>query len=203
MSEIANPVVYMVGGLPRTGKSILSQRIKSHVGCGGFETDHMRALFSADLHSAVGFDSGAEIALVAKQAAPYIHKLMEFVIGSGHDFLIEGELVTPKLVIKSPHRAHIRSHFLGISDPDLAFDNIRNNSSPNDWAAKVSDEQLAAILEKYVARSTKIGRLCTKYGLDYTDVTQNFVEAHEAAFAKITSQPEGIIIARAESLHNV
>lgn len=69
MSE-AEPSIYIVGGLPRTGKSTAAERLSHDLRIGSMETDHIRMLFNPTLTSKIRSGSGIDIQKVTKNYDP-------------------------------------------------------------------------------------------------------------------------------------
>ena len=187
MNEAISPTIYLIGGVPRTGKTTLAEKVQRTEGISGLELDHVRALFNAQPESPVSYAAKANISLVAKQFRPYLEHLVEHLVRSDTDFVINGEIVTPAFADSSQYNTNIRSCFLGISDADASFDNIRRYASGNDWTQNIHDDYLHRILEKYVRRSEKTSRKCAEYGIRYFDVSASFRAAHQQAFNYLMS----------------
>lgn len=182
MSEY-DSVMYIVGGLPRTGKTTVANRLAHTRRIGAMETDHVRMLFKPTSTSKIGSDSGAEIPVVTKKLRPRLESVIESLMTADVSFVINGECVDPNMVAESPFRQRIKSCFMGLNDAQAAHDRIRSVADPNDWAMHKTDEELERILQKYAVRSRELGKTCARLALPYIDASRNFLLAHEQAYA--------------------
>jgi hypothetical protein len=187
MAETIHSTIYLIGGVPRTGKTTLAEKIQQSQGISGLELDHVRALFDAQPESPISYAAKASIALVTKQFRPYLEHLMTHLVGSTNNFVINGEIVAPSFVATSSHSMNIRSCFLGISDAQASFENVRTFAGDNDWTQQIPDDSLHKILDKYVRRSEKTSQKCNEYGIRYFDVSSSFSAAHQQAFDYLLS----------------
>ena len=182
MGELTNPTIYIIGGVPRTGKTTLAERLQHELHITGTELDHLRALFNADGASTISYDSGANIHLVTKQLSPYLEHLYAHLVGSRASHVINGEVISPSSLEKSAYFEYMRPCFMGISDAETTLENVRLHQSDSDWTASMPDDRLRYLFDKYVRRSEKISRQCAEIGIRYFDVTVDFLAAHGRAF---------------------
>jgi hypothetical protein len=188
--DTAEPAIYVIGGLPRTGKTSLCTRLGQTLGVNYFETDHLRAMFDADPASRLGYSAGTKIKTVTRLLRPYLEQLIDCHAMNGLSWAVNGEAIQPAMVGTSPHAAMIRSCFLGLSDPEQSFANIREHATERDWTRNLPDDQLRNILDKYARRSGKLSAQCAEWNLPYFDVTNDFTGAHAQAYIALT-QPGG------------
>ena len=177
--------IYVVGGLPRTGKTTVCERLSHDIRIGAMETDHVRRLFCPTPTSKIGTHSGADIPTVTRKMRPRLESLIDSLVTSGTSFALNGECIDPYMVSESPYRNHIASCFMGLNDPDAAFDRIRTIADPRDWAMQQTDEALRRILEKYAQRSRALGELCMSLELPYIDASTDFAHAQEEAYSAL------------------
>lgn len=185
------PSVYIVGGLPRTGKSTVADRLARDLRISSMETDHIRMLFRATPTSKIRSDSNLDIAVVTKKLRPRLDCLIESIINGGSSIVINGECIDPHMITESPFRDQIRGCFIGLDDAGQAYDRIRSKTTPNDWTLHTSDDDLKDILNKYARRSQALAKTCLELGLPYFDASNDFMETHEKAYELMTqSDPE-------------
>jgi hypothetical protein len=178
--------IYIIGGLPRTGKTTLANRLTGALAIGGMETDHIRILFEPTLSSKIRFGSNAPIETVTAKLKPRLQSLIKALAEQSTSFVLNGECIDPHMVASSPYGDRLKACFLGLDDPDAAMDRIREVNDPADWASRKSDPELSAILEKYAVRSERLRGVTSELGIPYLDASQNFLEAHSLAFRLLT-----------------
>lgn len=182
MSE-KTPLVYVIGGLPRTGKTTVAERFAHDIRAGSIETDHIRILFNPTPTSKIRVGSSADIAVVTKKMRPRLECLLESLITNKTEFVLNGECIDPNMIAESPNSNQIASCFMGLNNPDLAFERIREVADPKDWAMTKSDEELRHILAKYAMRSQALGAACLRLNLPYVDASSDFIAAHEYVYS--------------------
>jgi 2-phosphoglycerate kinase len=185
MSE-KEPSVYIIGGLPRTGKSTVAERLAHDLHTGSMETDHIRMLFKPTPTSKIRSDSGVDIEVVTKKLRPRLESLIESLIQGGASLVLNGECIDPHMIAESPYREQINGCFMGLENPESAFSRIRAVATPNDWTLRQSDENLKIILEKYAIRSRALGKACLELNLPYVDASEDFMNAHEQAYTLLS-----------------
>ena len=180
MAEVENSI-FIVGGLPRTGKTLLNQRLTYEVGVEGLDTDTVRRMFNANPVSPISFIANSNLKLCAHAMRPYLEALIDEVAGSSHGFVLSGEMIQPSMVSQSIHYENIRACFLGLNDPKAAYERIRGRDDPLDWAAQLDPQYLEVLLGIYAKRSEKLMRKCGELGLRYFDSSQDVLVAQNAA----------------------
>ena len=71
MAEVENSI-FIIGGLPRTGKTLLNQRLTYEVGVEGLDTDTVRRMFNANPVSPISFIANSNLKLCAHAMRPYL-----------------------------------------------------------------------------------------------------------------------------------
>lgn len=186
-----DPTLYIIGGLPRTGKTTVGGHLARDLGISNLETDHIRVLFKPTLSSKLRPSPTTPIDVVTRKLRPRLECLIESLVENRTDMVINGECIDPHMIAESPYRGNIRSCFMGLDDPEATFDRIRRVGDPRDWAMEKTDEELKRILEKYAARSLALGSLCVSLEIPYIDASQDFLQAHEDTYAILSNKKIG------------
>jgi hypothetical protein len=115
-------MIYLVGGAPRAGKSILSQQVATQLRIGWVSTDLLAELLrlSKDEHVPTEWNAAPEATTsFAEWFFPYLEHVIWSVSSSAENYLIEGVGFLPTQVIKLSEKYPIRSVFLGCSQMTL------------------------------------------------------------------------------------
>lgn len=187
MAEVENSI-FIIGGLPRTGKTLLSQRLTYEMGVEGLDTDTVRRIFNADPTSPIGFIANPNLKLCAHAMRPYLEALIDEMSGSQHGFVLSGEMILPSMVAESVHYENIRACFLGINNPKAAYERIRGRDDPLDWAAQLDPQYLEVLLGIYAKRSEKLMRKCGELGLRYFDSSHDVLATQNEAHRYLTEE---------------
>jgi adenylate kinase family enzyme len=164
-------MVYIIGGLPHSGKKLLGKYLSKQYGIPGFDTDLLRHMFNANPTSKIGFISNSSVELVTQELWPYIDHLILSQINIEEDFYISGEVLSPKLVSKYIGFKNCQICFMGYSDIQAKFRNLRQYALRNDWTRRLTDQQLIDVLTQYQERSLAIQAECEEVGIKYFDTS--------------------------------
>jgi hypothetical protein len=111
-------MLYMIGGAPRSGKTILAQRFATRQGTGWISTDLLLELLRLGGAQGAKTDWNADPQAIAQDAAwffPYLQRFMKGIRSQGMDFLIERVDFLPSQVDTLAKDGLIRAVFLGCS----------------------------------------------------------------------------------------
>jgi len=115
-------MIYIVGGAPRSGKSILGQRISAKLKIGWISTDLLMDLLRVKNEEGVKTEWNAApqvIAAVAEWFFPYLERFAFGVTSTAESYLIEGVDFLPAQVAQLSAQYPIHSVFLGRSPMTL------------------------------------------------------------------------------------
>jgi 2-phosphoglycerate kinase len=163
-------MIYLIGGSPRSGKSILAKRLAKKLDIAYLSTDNIRPiampyfskkeqstrfpfesmLVKNDFEKFFKKYSGREIiAADIKEAGtiwPGVKSLIEYLLKCEMNYVIEGVHLLPSLVRKFRDNKKIKIVFLTKKDEKKIYDGFIKNRSNNDWVAdNIKDE---AVLRK-------------------------------------------------------
>lgn len=202
-------MVYLIGGAPRTGKSIIAHRLMSELTVPWISTDVLRAM----VHDLTpegerlrkfpfkGFDSNDELsALAILEMVRYqvveaqslelcLGSLVRHQIAVRDDQIIEGVHLLPehvKKMMEEPANAEqIKALFIISTDESLQLEAMRNNSSHFDWLSGASDKTYESVAGFVVAYGKWIQEECEKYQLPYFVRRGHFEEENAEILKKL------------------
>jgi len=161
-------MIYIIGGLPRTGKTLISSILIKQTGDLAIDTDDIRFMFNAKAHSPISFASGAKITRVTESLAPYIDSLVKASLHDTHDHIICGEALSPAAVAKFKDSCKIC--FLGFSDGVAQLKRVKAHQHADDWTKNLEDAHLQHTFKQYQQRSKQLQAECAEHGIDYFDM---------------------------------
>jgi hypothetical protein len=115
-------MIYLVGGAPRAGKSILGQSIAAKRNVGWISTDVLVDLLRLKNEAGVktSWDAAPEaIAAAAEWFFPYLERFVWGVSSQAENYLIEGVDFLPSQIAQLSGKYPIRAVFLGCSQMTL------------------------------------------------------------------------------------
>lgn len=171
-------MLYLIGGSPRVGKSILAQKLIQRHPMTSFSCDY---LYKLDQIRHLFKFSDADIIEKGEEFFPVLKELLEVVNERSEDSVIEGEVILPRHVYELSKVYEIRSCFLGLSEASL--DTIIKYGGFFNWPKNKSKEEVADLAEKIIARSKIIRNECAQYGLNYFDMARDYKHVQKEAIA--------------------
>ncbi len=124
--------MYLVGGAPRAGKTILAQRLSSTLNVGWVSTDLLMDLLRVTNPVGIKMEWNADPAAITAHAAwffPYLERFMWGVTSLADQYVIEGVDFLPREVAQLATQYPIRAVFLGCSRMTLErFDRFPGRS---------------------------------------------------------------------------
>jgi 2-phosphoglycerate kinase len=154
-------MLYLIGGAPRLGKSIVAKKLANENRTSWLSTDALCAM----LPNAAGMLFADE---VDRPAADIVQKLWNEAESMGHplrlfiehiapsqdELILEGVHLLPSLVrhIRDAHPAGVRSVFVLSSKRDVVLSSLRADTRANNWLRDASDgarEKMADFIVGY------------------------------------------------------
>lgn len=114
-------MIYLVGGAPRAGKSLLGQRVAARLGIGWVSTDLLVDLLRVhDKSIKAEWDAAPEAILAnANWFWPYLERFVWGVASQAEDYLVEGVAFLPAQVERLAGQYAVRAVFIGCSNMSL------------------------------------------------------------------------------------
>jgi hypothetical protein len=192
-------MLYMIGGAPRSGKTMLARRMFGEHGVPYFSIDTL----IANLASAMP-EFGMRVSDPALKRMevvwPMIRKVSSDVLRRDGDLLLEGDVLLPKHLMEFGHSTYagIKACLIGYADVDPArkLRAIREHvADGTDWTEELDDARLLNLIGELRSFSEYLRRECCHYKIPYFDGSTCFASAIRDAKVYLRSD------ARLEHLH--
>ena len=158
-------MIYLIGGSPRGGKSILARRLSKQLGISYISTDNLRPVIlpyfpKKEQASAFPFEqmfapdnreeffknyTGREMLKAdikeAKVIWPGVKGLIEYLILCRMDYIIEGFHLLPSLVHKFKNKNKLKIVYLIKQDEEKILKGFLKNTNNEDWIASYIDDK--------------------------------------------------------------
>lgn len=171
--------LYVVGGAPRVGKSVLAQRLLQQDAIPWLPTDVIRTVLRRVLPELDALDQDpVDAGLLAEFMYPHIEQAAEVCAEEAERFLIEGFEVSPSYPARlqaALEATEVRVCFLGhrsFSTDDLA--SYRGPKPQHHGASRKELDEAASWIRR---RSVELAQECRDAGLPYVDVGDEGFEA--------------------------
>lgn len=166
---------YIIGGVPRAGKSTLQKKILEQYNIPGITTDLIRDSLYETYPEHHDFKDGPDI-----YRAKGFSKLWESIIHNRRlyqdNLLIEGVNFLPETLNKFKKLDYVEIYFLiypKIAQKEL-YDRVRKYDSKHSWTAECSDEEIKNLCKVWINDSKFLKEECEKYGIKYFDTSNDF-----------------------------
>lgn len=176
-------MIYLIGGAPRVGKSIIAKKLSLATSFKVISTDDLE--ISPDHRLLPGFSGDPSentlspderVRLLVREAGflqPKIEELIKKARVNNTDLIIEGVQLLPGHVAKLAP-ADLRPIFIGSRDIKLILQGMAQNTQPNDWLKNANEVVRRQAAEFTCAFSRCIFNETTKYQMPYKERTENF-----------------------------
>jgi hypothetical protein len=180
-------MVYLAGGAPRVGKSLLAQRIAASLKIGWVSTDLLVELSRMKGDSDVPQEWNAApeaIAATGDWFFPYLERFVWGVSGMTEGYVVEGVELLPAHIAQLSMQYEIRAVFLGCSA--MTFELFERFGSTRGYAA-LPVAMRRRIAEDIPLWSEFVRREAERFGYPYVDVSGDFAARMGEAEAVLLS----------------
>lgn len=174
--------IYLIGGLPRCGKSSLSEYIliKDHMT--HTSLDILQSLLHA-VDPALGIDVDMGHEQKVEKFTPILHMLIKTLFYYNASSVVEGDAIVPLEAAVLREKYSIQSLFLG--DSSLTPELLRKRTGKNDWITEKSEAELQELTDWIVTKSLWLEKECQIYGFPYVELCTMSEEELEKARMKL------------------
>ena len=183
-------MIYLIGGVPRSGKTLLARKVAEVTGARYMSLDDLRQTLE-HIDPELGIKTGNDAELNAGRMWEPVKILIGQEVQEHGGCVIEGADLQPMLARELIHNPHIRMLFLGYGSisVDDKMTAIRAYLESKDWANSISAKKLREIVAEEIARSARFQKQCTKVGIKYFDTGSDFAAGLNKALAHLTNKP--------------
>jgi hypothetical protein len=180
-------MIYLIGGAPRTGKTILGQSISAKRNVSWISTDLLIDLLRLKNEDGVKASWNAAPEAIAASAEwffPYLERFVWGVSSQTEDYLIEGADFLPAQVTRLSAKYSIRAAFIGCSQMTLeCFDQFPGRSR---GYASLPEALRRQIVQDVPRWSNFIRQEADRLGYPYVDMAGDFTARLNEAEAIFT-----------------
>ena len=183
-------MLYLIGGSPRAGKSVLGQQVAAHLNIGWISTDLLVHLLRVNNEKGVKTEWNATphaITASAQWFFPYLQQFVWGVTSQAENYLIEGVDFLPAQVKQLADQYELRAIFLGCSQMTLdTFDQFPGRSLGYKRLPEELRRQIVADVPRW---SEFIRQECNRFNYPYIDTADSFHDQLLRAKRLLTTTP--------------
>ncbi|QBA64021.1 hypothetical protein [Muriicola soli] len=174
-------MLYIISGASRSGKTIIAKKLSAQLGIPYLSLDWIMMGFTNGLPE-FGVHDKLFPDEIAERLWNFIKAMLESMIYTDTDCVIEGEALLPELIIEllQKHPDNVKVCFLGYSEVEIdrKVNEIKKFSQlKSDWLTDKSDAYIEDHVKNMIAHSKLIKRSCTENQLKYIDTSSSFSDA--------------------------
>ena len=181
-------MIYFIGGAPRTGKTILAQRISADLRIGWISTDLLWQVLQTKKVAGTNIEWDASPAAITATAEWFFPCLERFVWGinsQAENYVIEGVAFLPEQIAQLSAKYPVRAVFLGCSKMTLErFDQFPGRSPGYSFLPEAVRRQFAQDIPTW---SEFIRQETVRFGNPYVDMSNDFQSGLDEAASLLTS----------------
>jgi hypothetical protein len=168
-------MIYLIGGAPRVGKSILSQRTAARLRIGWISTDLLVDMLRVNNSAAQKVEWNADPAAITEAAdsfMPYLERFIWGVNSMSESYIIEGVSFLPAHVAQLSEKYSVSAIFLGCSKMTLEqFDRFPGHSPGYSFLSAAQRNQIVQDVPHW---SEFIRQEAARLGYTYVDLAGDF-----------------------------
>ncbi len=183
-------MIYIISGSSRAGKTILAEKLSAKENISYFSLDWLimgftNAISEYGIHDKLFPDE------IAERAWSFLKAMIESMIWSDVNYIIEGEAILPELVIEllEKHPRKLKICFVGFTDVELEekVKDVKEHSiKEQDWLSDKSDEYIKDHVKNMITHSIRIKKSCKENRITYFDTSKHFMDVIEDAIEYLT-----------------
>jgi len=181
-------MIYLIGGAPRAGKSILCQQVSAKLKVGWISTDLLVELLRLKNEEGVKTEWNATPEAIVADAQwffPYLERFIWGVSSLAENYVVEGVDFLPGQVVQLSDKYQIRSVFLGCSQMTLeTFDQFPGRSRGYSYLPEEMRRQIVLDVPLW---SEFIRREAERFGYPYFDMIGEFPQRLDEAESLLTT----------------
>lgn len=168
-------MIYLIGGVARSGKSTVRALMLRKYGISGIDTDTVRSMIE---HAApeLGVSYLKKPRENARKMSRYLEGLVRARFFFEDDYVIEGDALLPKLIGKMIKTKKAKGAVLGMPKVDAGkkLRAIRARETRDAWTRRLNDPELLASIEELRRESLRLEKECAAWGVPFFDVSRDF-----------------------------
>ena len=160
--------IILIGGLPRCGKSTLATYLLEKHQIPYYSTDILSQVINASFPDS-GVDVNAPLEKKIESFAPVLRMLIKTLSFQKGIYAIEGDVITPSIINELRKQYNIRVCILGSTTATVEDYKTRTGGG-YDWISERSEEEVRALVEEVVEKSSAYKTVCEEEGILYGEI---------------------------------
>lgn len=175
-----------IGGVARSGKSTIAERVSKNNIYNHFPVDYIAASFCRNFPNC-GINDRVIIDNGSINLSLFLSTIIEKINKRDEKFIIDSAHVMPKDIIQYLDKDRWEVIFVGYPNilPEDKFNIIREFDEKTSWTRNFSDENMLGLIRGLIEKSKEIEKQCKEYNIKFIDTSKNFFETIEETLQNI------------------
>lgn len=174
----------IIGGVPRSGKSILSKQLCSALDMAYFPLDSLVSTFGRVFPQLeISHTNTSDHLAVCNRLWLFICEWIRHLVYEDLSFIIDGYHIQPENVFNDINPQGFSILFLGYPEaqPAQKAAEIRQHARQGDWTEMLDEQSLLALVERYIQESRHLQAECRRYGYPFVNISHKFLKTLDDA----------------------
>lgn len=186
-------MIYIISGTSRSGKTLVAKKMMRQYKIPYLSLDWLVMGFTNGVPQ-YGIHDKLWPNEIAERFWDFLKAMLENMIWSETDYIIEGEAVLPELITEllAKHPDRIKVCFVGYTDMNVKakVKDVYSYSYGNDWLTNESNTYVERHISNMIEYSKRIEKSCKEYGIRFFDTSKDFTEVLDAIVAYLLKKEE-------------
>lgn len=171
-------MIYLIGGVPRSGKSTIANALLRARGIPYLGIDYIKMAFARSMPD-LGIDPEGDDSHIAKQLWPFVEAMINTMIENGQQYTLEGVYILPEHIesLMEIHADSIRACFVGFEriEVDRKVREIKaHRGEGDDWLQNANDVELISFVNRAKILSSSMRNKCEALGFQYFENSNDY-----------------------------
>ena len=180
-------MIYIVSGTSRSGKTLIAKEMMERSGIPYLSLDWLIMGFTKGIPE-YGIHDKLWPNEIAERFWSYLKAMLENMLWSGTDYIIEGEAVLPELITEllQSHPQQLKICFVGYAHADVqkkVAAVYAHRRGANDWLTNEPREYVESHIRNMVEYSKRMESSCKTYDIRYFDTSRDFTKGLDDAIS--------------------
>lgn len=176
-------MLYLISGASRSGKTLLAKKLSEQKNISYLSLDWLVMGFTNGIPE-YGIHDMLFPDEIAKRMWPFLKAILENMLWSEINYIIEGEAILPELIIEllNKHPDKIKICFVGYTSANIeekVKDIKKFSLQKNDWLIDKTDTYITDHVKNMITHSIMLKKSCKENNLKYFDSSENFLNTIE------------------------
>ena len=168
-------MIYIITGIAKSGKTLISQEMKHRFNLSVFSTDYIMMMLHYSDESP-DLDINASDSTVARKIEPYVYGLIKAMVHQREDVVIEGVHFTPEFSERLLREFHVNLRIVYLGYKDMSVEEkvkelkSHRKRMNNPWIFNHKGQKIEEIVAYMIKESDRLFNECFEHNLLYFEV---------------------------------